>query len=98
MLNGVELALALLEHNDVEAALTAYETGMFPRAALSAEQVRGGTGHLLQPARATGAARVLHPGAGLLTSIPARRRVCRNGQLAVLICRTHRADLLDSPG
>jgi 2-polyprenyl-6-methoxyphenol hydroxylase-like FAD-dependent oxidoreductase len=37
MLDGVELALALLEHNDVEAALAAYETGMFPRAASAAE-------------------------------------------------------------
>jgi 2-polyprenyl-6-methoxyphenol hydroxylase-like FAD-dependent oxidoreductase len=37
MLDAVELALALLEHNDVEAALTAYEACMFPRAAEAAE-------------------------------------------------------------
>ncbi|MBA3905558.1 MAG: FAD-dependent monooxygenase, partial [Pseudonocardiales bacterium] len=37
MLDGVELAMALLKHGDVEAALTAYETGMFPRAAAAAE-------------------------------------------------------------
>jgi 2-polyprenyl-6-methoxyphenol hydroxylase-like FAD-dependent oxidoreductase len=38
MLDGVELALALLEHDDVEAALSAYEAGMLPRAAIAAQE------------------------------------------------------------
>jgi 2-polyprenyl-6-methoxyphenol hydroxylase-like FAD-dependent oxidoreductase len=37
LLDGAELALALVRHNDdVEAALLEYETAMFPRAATSA--------------------------------------------------------------
>jgi 2-polyprenyl-6-methoxyphenol hydroxylase-like FAD-dependent oxidoreductase len=49
MLDGVELAMALLGHNDVEAALTAYETGMFPRAAIAAEQSAAGLGLCFSP-------------------------------------------------
>jgi 2-polyprenyl-6-methoxyphenol hydroxylase-like FAD-dependent oxidoreductase len=49
MQDGVELALALLEHNDVEAALTAYETAMFPRAAFAAEQSAMGQGLCFSP-------------------------------------------------
>jgi 2-polyprenyl-6-methoxyphenol hydroxylase-like FAD-dependent oxidoreductase len=38
MLDATELALALIEHDkDVEAALTQYETAMFPRAAEAAD-------------------------------------------------------------
>jgi 2-polyprenyl-6-methoxyphenol hydroxylase-like FAD-dependent oxidoreductase len=49
MLDGAELALALLEHDDVEAALTAYEAGMFPRAAAAAEDSATGLGTLFSP-------------------------------------------------
>lgn len=43
MLDGCELALALVEHgDDVEAALHAYETAMFPRAADAARRSAGG--------------------------------------------------------
>lgn len=39
MLDGADLALAIAEHgDDVEAALTRYETAMFPRGAAAAEQ------------------------------------------------------------
>ncbi|WAP59043.1 FAD-dependent oxidoreductase [Streptomyces sp. S465] len=45
MLDGAELALALATHDDLETALNAYETPMFPRAeeaaALSAEHLTG---------------------------------------------------------
>ncbi|MFE2677862.1 FAD-dependent oxidoreductase [Streptomyces hygroscopicus] len=45
MLDGAELALALASHDDLETALNAYETPMFPRAeaaaALSAEHLTG---------------------------------------------------------
>jgi 2-polyprenyl-6-methoxyphenol hydroxylase-like FAD-dependent oxidoreductase len=49
MLDGAELALALLEHDDVEAALTAYEAGMFPRAATAAEDSATGLVTLFSP-------------------------------------------------
>jgi 2-polyprenyl-6-methoxyphenol hydroxylase-like FAD-dependent oxidoreductase len=49
MLDGAELALALLEHDDVEAALTDYEAGMFPRAAAAAEDSATGLGTLFSP-------------------------------------------------
>lgn len=43
MLDGVELAMALLKHDgDVEEALTDYETAMFPRAAVAAEESAAG--------------------------------------------------------
>jgi 2-polyprenyl-6-methoxyphenol hydroxylase-like FAD-dependent oxidoreductase len=39
MLDGSELALALIEHgDDVEAAMRQYETAMFPRSADAAQQ------------------------------------------------------------
>jgi 2-polyprenyl-6-methoxyphenol hydroxylase-like FAD-dependent oxidoreductase len=38
MLDGAELAAALAEHDDLETALTSYETDMFPRAARAAQQ------------------------------------------------------------
>jgi 2-polyprenyl-6-methoxyphenol hydroxylase-like FAD-dependent oxidoreductase len=49
MLDGAELALALLEHDDVEAALSAYEAGMFPRAAAAAEDSATGLGTIFSP-------------------------------------------------
>jgi 2-polyprenyl-6-methoxyphenol hydroxylase-like FAD-dependent oxidoreductase len=36
MLDATDLAIALADHDDVEAALTAYETAMFPRSAEAA--------------------------------------------------------------
>ena len=39
MLDAAELALAIAEHgNDIEAALTLYETAMFPRSKAAAEK------------------------------------------------------------
>jgi 2-polyprenyl-6-methoxyphenol hydroxylase-like FAD-dependent oxidoreductase len=45
MLDGAELALAIAQHrDDVEAALTRYETAMFPRGTAAAEQSAQGLG------------------------------------------------------
>ncbi|GDY57617.1 hypothetical protein SVIO_082400 [Streptomyces violaceusniger] len=38
MLDGAELALALAAHDDLETALNAYETALFPRAEEAARQ------------------------------------------------------------
>jgi 2-polyprenyl-6-methoxyphenol hydroxylase-like FAD-dependent oxidoreductase len=42
MLDGLELALALAEHDDIETALTQYEAAMFPRAEAAARGSAGG--------------------------------------------------------
>ncbi|MDT7577522.1 MAG: hypothetical protein QOH17_3855 [Pseudonocardiales bacterium] len=49
MLDGAELALALLEHDDIDVALAAYEAGMFPRAAAAAEDSATGLSTLFSP-------------------------------------------------
>src|SRR5207248_8591979 len=42
MLDAAELARALADHHDVETALAAYETSMFPRAAQAPQESAGG--------------------------------------------------------
>ncbi|MCQ8192881.1 FAD-dependent oxidoreductase [Streptomyces rugosispiralis] len=49
MLDGAELALALAAHDDLETALNAYETAMFPRAEEAARQSAGHLVDFFQP-------------------------------------------------
>lgn len=48
MLDAAELAVALAEHDDVESALSAYETALFPRAE---EAARGSADNLVESFR-----------------------------------------------